>query len=122
MGHATLRHGETGMEQLPNCLLLVTVEVDAQVEVDWGRWYDEVHLPAALACPGVLRGRRYASVGDIAETDRGKRARHARTIYTTVYELAGPWAAETPEFQAMRGWYEFAPDVRSRTQVVRALS
>jgi hypothetical protein len=32
--------------------------------------------------------------------------------------LSGPAAVETPEFQAMRGWYQFAPHVRSRTQVV----
>lgn len=110
------------MERLPKCLLLVTVEVDQQVEVDWGRWYDEVHLPAALACPGVLRGQRYASVGEVAESDHGRRERHARRIYTTVYELEGPWAVETPEFTAMRGWYEFAPSLRSRTQVIQALT
>jgi hypothetical protein len=110
------------MDPLPKCLLLVTVEVDARVEVDWNRWYDEIHLPAALACPGVLRGRRYASVGEIAESDRGQRERHARRVYTTIYELEGPWAVDTPQFQAMRGWYEFASDVRSRTQVVQSLS
>ena len=56
---------------LPNCLLIVTAEVDAEVEADWGRWYDEVHLPDALACPGVLSGRRYVSTGEIAESERG---------------------------------------------------
>ncbi len=110
------------MERLPACLLLVTVEIDEQVEAQWNRWYDEVHLPAALACPGVIRGRRYASAGEVAESDRGQRERHARRIYTTVYELEGPWAVDTPQFQAMRGWYEFAPYLRSRTQVVQALA
>ena len=43
---------------LPNCLLIVTAEVDSEVEAEWSRWYDEVHLPDALACPGVLSGRR----------------------------------------------------------------
>ena len=60
------------MTTLPNCLLIVTAEVDAEVEADWSRWYDEVHLPDALACPGVLSGRRYRSVGEISESDRGK--------------------------------------------------
>ena len=60
------------MSPLPNCLLVVTAEVDAEVEADWSRWYDEVHLPDALACPGVLAGRRYASVGEISESDRGQ--------------------------------------------------
>ena len=110
------------MERLPACLLLVTVEIDAQVEGDWNRWYDEVHLPAALACPGVVRGRRYVSTGEIAESDRGQRQHHTRRIYTTVYELDGPWAIDTPEFKVMRGWYEFAPHLRSRAQVVQALA
>ena len=109
------------MAPLPKCLLVVTVEVDPEVEADWNRWYDEVHLPAALACPGVLCGRRYLSVGQVAENERGQALRHARRIYTTVYELDGPQAVETPEFQAMRGWYQFAPRVRSRTQVIEAL-
>jgi hypothetical protein len=106
----------------PNCLLIVTAEVDAAVEADWNRWYDEVHLPDALACPGVLRGRRYVTVGQIAESDRGESRRTAGRLYTTVYELASPDAVSTPEFTAMRGWAKFAPHVRSQTRVVSALS
>jgi hypothetical protein len=107
------------MTDFPECLLVVTVEVDAAVEADWNRWYDEVHLPDALRCPGVLRGRRYVAAGEIVETVAGGTVeRHARRIYTTIYELASPAAVTTPEFKAMRGWYQFAPHVRSRTQVV----
>jgi len=107
---------------LPKCLLIVTAEVDPEVEAEWNRWYDEVHLPAALACPGVLRGQRYVSAGPLSETLRGERRQLATRIYTTVYELDGPQAVETPEFQAMRGWYQFAPRVRSRTQVIQTLN
>jgi hypothetical protein len=106
------------MGDLPGCLLIVTAEVDPAVEADWNRWYDTVHLPDALRCPGVLRGRRYVSAGEVSETIRGKTERISRRIYTTVYELDGPAATATPEFQAMRGWYEFAPHVRSRTQTI----
>ena len=56
-----------------DCLLIVTAEVDAEIEADWNRWYDDVHLPDALACPGVLSGRRYVSEGPISESDRGER-------------------------------------------------
>ena len=49
------------MPDLPPCLLIVTAEVDADVEEAWNRWYDDVHLPDALACPGVLSGSRYVS-------------------------------------------------------------
>jgi hypothetical protein len=106
---------------LPNCLLIVTAEVDSEVETEWSRWYDEVHLPDALACPGVLSGLRYRSVGEVSESDRGERRRSRTTLWTTVYELDSPAAVETKEFTAMRGWGPFAPRVRSQTRVVSAL-
>ncbi|HUN50426.1 MAG TPA: hypothetical protein VMU42_04895 [Candidatus Sulfotelmatobacter sp.] len=110
------------MQRFPACLLIVTAEVDAAVEADWNRWYDEVHLPDALKCPGVLRGQRYVSAGEISETVGGRTEKLRKRIYTTVYELESPAAVATPEFQAMRGWYQFAPHVRSRTQTVTTLA
>ena len=106
---------------LPNCLLIVTAEVDASVEAEWNRWYDDVHLPDALACPGVLSGRRYCTVGQVSTSERGQSSRAATKLYTTVYELASPQAVETKEFAAMRGWAQFAPNVRSQTRVVQVL-
>ena len=117
-----LHEGNARMTDLPSCLLIVTAEVDAAVEEEWGRWYDDVHLPDALACPGVLRGRRYVSSGDISESERGQGRRSRTKLYTTVYELASPATVETREFAAMRGWGRFAPHVRSQTRVVVALS
>jgi hypothetical protein len=107
--------------KLPNCLLIVTAEVDAEIEAAWSRWYDDVHLPDALACPGVLSGRRYRSVGEVSESDRGLGRRTRVNLWTTVYELDSPAAVETREFAAMRGWGEFAPRVRSQTRVVSAI-
>ena len=54
------------MPHFPSCLLIVTAEVDPHVEDEWNRWYDSVHLPDALRCPGVRSGRRYISTGPIA--------------------------------------------------------
>jgi hypothetical protein len=106
------------MAGLPECLLIVTVEVDAAIEPEWNSWYDTVHLPDALRCPGVRRGRRYVSSGEISASTAGKTERIPKRIYTTIYELDSPDAIATPEFRAMRGWYQFAPHVRSRTQVI----
>jgi hypothetical protein len=103
---------------LPNCLLIVTAEVDTEVEADWNRWYDDVHLPDALACPGVLAGRRYLTSGEISESARGQGRRTRARLYTTVYELDSAAAVDTKEFAAMRGWARFAPHVRSQTRVV----
>jgi hypothetical protein len=106
------------MSNFPDCLLIVTAEVDASVEAEWNHWYDTVHLPDALRCPGVRRGRRYVSSGEISETAAGKNTSTARRIYTTIYELDSPDAIATPEFRTMRGWYQFASHVQSRTQVI----
>jgi hypothetical protein len=106
------------MPEFPECLLIVTAEVDTTVEAEWNRWYNAIHLPDALKCPGVRGGRRYVSSGDVSETTAGKTERTPRRIYTTIYELDSPDAIATPEFAAMRGWHQFAPHVRSRTQVI----
>jgi hypothetical protein len=102
-------------------LLIVTAEVDPEQQADWNRWYDTVHLPDALACPGVLSGRRYVSVGEVGSTERGQRNVSNTKVYTTIYEITDPDVVNTKEFQAMRGWYQFARHVRSRTQVVTAI-
>jgi hypothetical protein len=106
------------MTSLPNCLLIVTAEVDAAVEADWNRWYDEVHVPDVLACPGVRGGRRYISSGKPVEWERGQRREPTAKIYTAVYELESPAVVETKQFLAMRGWHHFSPHVRSLTRVV----
>lgn len=102
---------------LPACLLIVEAEIDAAVEDAWNTWYDEVHLPDALACPGVLAGRRYRAAGDAALTDHGARVTRPTRAYVTVYELTGPEALETPEFTAMRGWAEFTDAITATTRV-----
>ena len=106
------------MNGFPPCLLIVSVEVDADVEEEWNRWYDDVHLPDALKCPGVIRGQRYVSTNQISESIRGEMSQSNARIYTTLYEIDSPAALTTPEFQAMRGWYHFAGRVRSRTQTL----
>ena len=106
------------MAELPRCLLIVTAEVDAEVEAEWNRWYDTVHVPDVLRCKGVRGGRRYVSAGDVSESVRGKTDRSRTRIYTTIYELDSPEVTTTAEFQAMRGWHQWAPHVRSRTFAV----
>ena len=69
-------------------------------------------MPGSATRPALcLYGRHFGDSGRQTE-------RTARRVYTTIYELASPDAIATPEFRAMRGWYQFAPHVRSRTQVI----
>ena len=105
----------------PKNVLIVIAEIDAECEADWNRWYDEVHLPDALACPGVIAGQRFKSSGQLSLTDHGERDVSATVSYATLYEVSGPEALETPEFKAMAGWYDFTGKIKARTQVFRAL-
>src|SRR5437588_12293392 len=102
------------MSEFPECLLIVIAEVDAAIEGEWNRWYDTVHLPDALRCPGVRRGRRDVSSGEMSETAAGRTERTAGRTYTTIYELDSPHAGASPEPRAMRGGYPLAPPDRSR--------
>ena len=100
----------------PRYLLIVSAEINPAVEAAWNKWYDEDHLPDALACPGVLAGSRYVSVGDASLTKDGGKSTSAAKTYMAVYELSGPEALETPEFIEMRGWYQFTAKITARTQ------
>ncbi|MCR4266648.1 DUF4286 family protein [Nitratireductor sp. ZSWI3] len=96
------------MSELPQCLMIVSVRVDPSMEADWNRWYDEVHLPEILACPGFETARRYVSEGDDGRD------------YITVYRLASPAAMAGEEFGRRRGWYRFAPHVRASVRLFNA--
>ena len=88
------------MTNLGPYLLIVTAEIDADVEDAWNEWYDKVHLPAALACPGVMSGTRYVSQGEASKIDHGGRTTGSEKIYTTIYQIEGMDTIQTPEFQA----------------------
>jgi hypothetical protein len=55
-------------------LLIVRSSVLPEVEEDYNRWYNEVHLRDMLGVPGVLTARRYVSMLDEPK-------------YAAVYEL-----------------------------------
>ncbi|MBT3534887.1 MAG: hypothetical protein HN478_13470 [Rhodospirillaceae bacterium] len=109
------------MADAPQYLLIVSAEIAREVEDAWNKWYDEEHLPEALACPGVLAGNRYVSVSDASLTRDGGKSTSSARAYVAVYELCGPEALETPEFIEMRGWYQFTDKITARTQVYKKL-
>lgn len=87
-------------------LHIVRVDIDPAHEEAFNRWYDEVHLPDLLACPGWLSARRYTAL-------EGPK-------YVAVYEIAGLWVYDTPEFHKAKGFREFEPHIRNfaRLQLV----
>ncbi len=100
------------MTSVPEWLMVVSLEVDTSIEPAWDRWYDELHLPEIVACPGFVRGTRYKAQPHPADGPALRRE-------LSVYELTGPEAVATPEFAAARGLAEFAPKVNFRTRVFR---
>jgi hypothetical protein len=83
---------------------IVRVDIDPDHEAAFNAWYEDTHFPDLLACPGWLSARRFISIGD------GPR-------YAAMYEVAGKWAFETPEFQEVRGFGPFEPHVKNFTRI-----
>jgi hypothetical protein len=78
----------------------VRVDIDPVHEDAFNRWYETVHIPDLLGCPGWLSARRYVAM------DGGPK-------YVAVYEIDGFWVYETPEFERVKGFKEFEPHVRN---------
>lgn len=79
------------------------VNIDADQEDAFNEWYDKEHLPAVVACPGVLSGRRFAveRIGrgqqDIATywafyEVESEQAMHSAPILELAAEGFGPFA------------------------------
>lgn len=81
-------------------ILITTVDITPGAEEDFNRWYDEVHLPEILACPGFRSSTRFECVA-------------GEPRYVAIYELDDERALTTPEMAAVRGWGDQFPRVRN---------
>lgn len=86
--------------QPSSALLITTVDIDPEGEVEFNEWYNEIHLPQVLSCPGFIRATRY-------------RASYGEPKYVAIYELETPDALASDEMKAARGWGEMFPFVRN---------
>jgi hypothetical protein len=91
-------------------VVTVTASVDASVDDEFNRWYDEDHLPRSLACPGFLAGARYRSSDD---KDRQ---------YLSLYVVESEETMATPELAAIRGFEHLTPHVRYDRRIFRPAS
>ncbi len=96
--------------KLPKNLLVVDVTVDPDVEKEWNDWYDRVHVPEIVTCPGFRWAARY--VGEAADGSRR---------YLTIYEIDGPEALESEEFSKRRGWGRFKEKVNASVRTFRQI-
>ncbi len=81
-------------------LLMVMTDVDAEVEIEFNRWYDERHIPNMLSVPGVLNARRF-------------RALQGKPNYLALYELRDTTVVARPEFRRVSALY---PEADPRTR------
>src|SRR5579863_5480891 len=95
---------------LPEYVFVVDATIAPSVETAWNTWYDEVHLPEIVACPGFREGARYC-----AEKDG---ERH----YLAIYAIDGPEALQSTEFNQRRGWSGFADKVKWTSRLYRRIA
>nr|MDQ6921968.1 hypothetical protein [Candidatus Dormibacteraeota bacterium] len=84
----------------PDLVNVITVDVDDQHAESFSRWYNEVHFPEILACPGWHAGRRYECVD-------------GEPRFLAVYDLddeESPFSS--PEYAAAVGWDEHVAGIR----------
>lgn len=84
----------------PDWINVVTVDIEASHADEFSRWYNDVHVPEILACPGWLANRRYECVD-------------GEPRFLAVYELEDaerPFSS--PEWAAAAGWDEHVEHIR----------
>lgn len=81
-------------------ILVVAVDVEAEAEADFNRWYDDQHIGDVLDCPGWLWGTRYKST-------------EGSPHYLAIYGMASEAAMWTPERQSIKTFGRFWSHVES---------
>lgn len=84
----------------PEWINMVTVDIDAPHAAAFDRWYNEVHVPEILSCPGWRANRRYECVD-------------GEPRFLALYDLDDaelPFAS--PEWEAAVGWDEHTDQIR----------
>ena len=54
-------------------LSLVTVDIDPEVEDEFNRWYNDVHVGEVLDCPGWVSGSALRRGGRVTQVPRDVR-------------------------------------------------
>ena len=87
-----LIHAAGTSAQPPTVINVITVDVEPEHADAFSRWYNEVHFPEILACPGWIAGRRYECI------DGAPR-------FLAIYDLQDEHLPfSTPEYRSAAGW------------------
>lgn len=86
--------------ECPDWINVVTVDVEAAHADKFSRWYNEVHVPEILACPGWRGNRRYECVD-------------GEPSFLALYDLEDAERPfHSPEWEAAVGWDEHVHHIR----------
>ena len=85
---AKLNRKISGSDMAP-ALQIGRMDISAEHEVEWNKWYSGVYVPNYEKVPGCLRGRRWKAVRGAPK-------------YAVVYEFAHEKVSESPEWLAQR--------------------
>jgi len=85
---------------LPPVVLAATSDVTDEFVDGFNHWYNEIHLPEILACPGFVSASRYECVSGEPQ-------------FLALYHVAGPEVLTTPEMGRAHGWGPAQPHLRS---------
>jgi hypothetical protein len=93
--HAAGRH-----QRRPEWLNVVTVDIEDAHAGAFDRWYNEVHVPEILGCPGWISNRRYECVD-------------GEPRFLAIYDLEDDERPfNSPEWEAAVGWDEHVDHIR----------
>lgn len=84
----------------PKLINVVSVDIEHEYAAAFSRWYNEVHFPEILGCPGWLGGRRYECID-------------GEPRFLAIYDLEDATRPfSTPEYEAAVGWDEHGVHLR----------
>lgn len=84
----------------PEWLNTVTVDIEDAHAAAFNRWYNDVHVPEILGCPGWLANRRYECID-------------GEPRFLAIYDLADDVRPfNSPEWEGAVGWDDHADHIR----------
>ncbi len=84
------------MSKVNPLILTVRVGIPAKMEAEFNEWYNHIHIPETMKCPGWLSARRFEAV-------------EGEPKFLGIYEMEDLGARQTKEFLRVRGWSKFEP-------------
>ena len=85
MIHPSQLSDEIADSPMAPALQIGRMDIPAEAEDEWNRWYNEVYIPNYETVPGVRRGRRYVAVS-------------GQPKYLTMYEFDHTEVSKTQEW------------------------